>query len=1325
MQRTFRIDDKVNLIVNNTQTFLDGIVQNHNNILGDSNQVSNTIRGSVYISDSTKTTLIKGLLTVNEQQTFVSNVTMNSNLFVKGNTTLGDQNTDLNVIRGTVNISDTTKTTTINGLLHVLEDETHEGYIRFNDIVNVKDKIEFGDVYKQQYIGIYHEGEYGNSLLVRGGNQTIIGQGEGGEQLQTYNITNNELNEDLYLIQDKEIKFITGQDSFDNRKLQSIIHNDQEYEFFEEPTFRKTINLIDSNLKLSQYTTEQSFEILNTSGFVRLGQDLSKDYLNIKTDKQEYYFNKNIWVDGRIGIWDSENKNIFISQTDFNLYGGNIEHVTTFNEHIKFDTLDNGILFDLGQDISKIEFNNSGLDFILNDTDKVFNWKSDNGSTTIMSLNSNNNTLTLNGNFVISGTEHRRDDIVFTEWVSGKGIRWVSKNNSFSDYQFIRYYQDQSEFTPTNYDIYSDSSENGTLIIGVENDVVSTVGDQIVLRTGQRLIVDQNNAGQSSHEPINITEFWKEGVKKQSVLNDGTYETPQINLTDSNTRLTRGDNYSLKITTPTGWVDIGSGNTGYTHFYSDRPRFYFDKPIDVNNEIKIYSTNYKINESLQNLPTTTINGNLTITGNTVLGNQNTDQSTIRGTLTLSDQGKTTTIKGSTIINENLTVNGNTTIGNQNSDTLTVNSDTTFKDDVKINKTVTIDQTLHTIGEQTFDDNVNIQGSLNLSGNLNIIGQINQQSVNNLTVDDTFITLNEGETGQGVTLGTSGIEIDRGTQSNVKFYWDENEDKFKLYNSDTTPIPQTLEQGKVLSRKTSTFSQGLNLTNTDYSNQQFDVSIPTHYSDVVKFDNWNNLKRSSDNETLTHYIQQVTGGMVSSNTEKGINVTFDQTNRKLDFDVNDFTLTLNGDVSGNQTITDLSDTTLTVSVHDNSHKHNDSTLDSISWRKILSRPSLKVNITGQVTGNQTIDLDDVGDNGLITFNIDQERTHIHDDRYYTESEQDQRFVNVTGDTVTGTFNFNNVGTQFDIKNRTSYSTIFRFDQTNSNINGQMRLEQYNDTEGQSSSYPVLLIDRKNNQNEQGSNIQFRLTDVNNNYHEYQGLGQVKVNDNNGKLVFRIRQNQNDRTEQGYFDSDKSLYVNNNIHQTNTVYQDDLQSTTQTIQGLEISSYDINNVRYLKFDQSIRVNDGGSKELYITDYNGQTTNTQVIQGKFRQYNTTNIQNHQQNNTFLKDTLSNNNSKIFEEYSNGFGIFYLNNNTQNVTLGSVISDGGSSQQTTLFTRQGQGNVSSIWQNTTQVQQIDHGTGNIWTKGKIETEEDIRFSGKQKIYYDSTEDGIVFELI
>jgi len=51
-----------------------------------------------------------------------------------------------------------------------------------------------------------------------------------------------------------------------------------------------------------------------------------------------------------------------------------------------------------------------------------------------MSLNSNNNTLTLNGNFVISGTEHRRDDIVFTEWVSGKGIRWVSKNNSFSDY---------------------------------------------------------------------------------------------------------------------------------------------------------------------------------------------------------------------------------------------------------------------------------------------------------------------------------------------------------------------------------------------------------------------------------------------------------------------------------------------------------------------------------------------------------------------------------------------------------------------------------------------------------------------------------------------------------------------------------------------------------------------------------------------------------------------------------------------------------------------------------------------------------------------------
>jgi hypothetical protein len=61
------------------------------------------------------------------------------------------------------------------------------------------------------------------------------------------------------------------------------------------------------------------------------------------------------------------------------------------------------------------------------------------------------------------------------------------------------------------------------------------------------------------------------------------------------------------------------------------------------------------------------------------------------------------------------------------------------------------------------------------------------------------------------------------------------------------------------------------------------------------------------------IQDIVGGMVSSNTESGIAVTYDDTNGKLDFDVADFTITLGGDLTGSITVTDLASGTLTATI----------------------------------------------------------------------------------------------------------------------------------------------------------------------------------------------------------------------------------------------------------------------------------------------------------------------------------------------------------------------------------------------------------------------------
>jgi hypothetical protein len=61
------------------------------------------------------------------------------------------------------------------------------------------------------------------------------------------------------------------------------------------------------------------------------------------------------------------------------------------------------------------------------------------------------------------------------------------------------------------------------------------------------------------------------------------------------------------------------------------------------------------------------------------------------------------------------------------------------------------------------------------------------------------------------------------------------------------------------------------------------------------------------------IQDIVGGMVSSNTESGISVTYDDNNGKLDFNVNDPIITIAGDVDGSATMTDLGNTTITVAL----------------------------------------------------------------------------------------------------------------------------------------------------------------------------------------------------------------------------------------------------------------------------------------------------------------------------------------------------------------------------------------------------------------------------
>lgn len=83
-----------------------------------------------------------------------------------------------------------------------------------------------------------------------------------------------------------------------------------------------------------------------------------------------------------------------------------------------------------------------------------------------------------------------------------------------------------------------------------------------------------------------------------------------------------------------------------------------------------------------------------------------------------------------------------------------------------------------------------------------------------------------------------------------------------------------------------------------------------------------------NATFIESIQDIVGAMVSSNTESGITVTYQDTDGTLDFNVNDPTITLTGDVAGSGVLSNLADLTISCTVQDDSHNHIISNIDGL-------------------------------------------------------------------------------------------------------------------------------------------------------------------------------------------------------------------------------------------------------------------------------------------------------------------------------------------------------------------------------------------------------------
>ena len=153
-------------------------------------------------------------------------------------------------------------------------------------------------------------------------------------------------------------------------------------------------------------------------------------------------------------------------------------------------------------------------------------------------------------------------------------------------------------------------------------------------------------------------------------------------------------------------------------------------------------------------------------------------------------------------------------------------------------------------------------------------------------------------------------------------------------------------------------------------------------------------------------------LITSNTESGLNVTWDSTNQNFDFNVDDFTITLAGDLSGNVTITDLASATLTATVVANSVAlGTDTTGDYV---QTITGTSNEITVTGSGTESRDVTIalpDDVTIGQDLTVTRDAVITrNLNVNGNTTLGNASSDTVSIPGDlTITGDLTVNGTNT----------------------------------------------------------------------------------------------------------------------------------------------------------------------------------------------------------------------------------------------------------------------------------------------------------------------------
>ena len=132
-------------------------------------------------------------------------------------------------------------------------------------------------------------------------------------------------------------------------------------------------------------------------------------------------------------------------------------------------------------------------------------------------------------------------------------------------------------------------------------------------------------------------------------------------------------------------------------------------------------------------------------------------------------GGTTNISGQVSLGSGLTAQGAVSINN----TLNVSAHSVLS---TLRATDVVSDSLGT-GAITCSS-LNATNDVSVAGNLTVSGTTTSIDTTNLLIEDNMVVLNKNQTGTPSSVLDSGIEVERGTETNAKIFWDEATDKWK-------------------------------------------------------------------------------------------------------------------------------------------------------------------------------------------------------------------------------------------------------------------------------------------------------------------------------------------------------------------------------------------------------------------------------------------------------------------------------------------------------------------------------------------------------------------